>query len=342
MKRKPSRKTGKATPRPSKKTSPKKKIPLLSRQALISLGVSLFLLLAVLLYVFNPLATPVFDGNRAFQYLEQQYEFGPRFPGSPGHKACGDFLVSELGQFSDRVVENRFNYTDKRDSSIVYDGRNIVASFNLSPKLNYRVMLCAHWDTRQFADKDPDSTLHNQPVPGANDGASGVAVLLEMARILEQFPPDFGVDIILFDLEDAGDYGAAINSDSLMPFCIGANHFANTQTSYRPRYGILLDMIGDKDLKIKKEAYSNYYAPQVVERVWNAARKLNLDVFSDSLSDPIIDDHYPFLEKGIPVIDIIDFDYDYWHTTADTPDKCSPQSLQMIGDVLLEVIYPTE
>lgn len=200
-------------------------------------------------------------------------------------------------------------------------------------------MLCAHWDSRPRADKDPDSTRHTQPVPGANDGASGTAVLLEMARVLAAFPPEIGVDIVLFDLEDLGDYGADDDPDSLNPFSIGAAYFVSQRGQYTPRYGILLDMIGDKDLHIKKEGYSQAAAPLLLEQIWAAAEKVGADAFVDSHGVAITDDHVPFLRQGIPVVNLIDFDYPYWHTVADTPDKCSPASLQQVGDVLVEMLY---
>ena len=287
-------------------------------------------------------AIPEFDGEKAFQHLEQQCEFGPRVPGSAAHQRCGDYLMAQLGTYADQVREQRFEYRDKRDTSQVYSGRNIVASFNMNPAKKYRIMLSAHWDTRPFADQDPDSNNHVRPVPGANDGASGVAVLLEMARLLEKKAPDFGVDIVLFDLEDLGEPGAALESDTLNPYCLGSQHFAANLGGYRPRYGILLDMIGDADLRIPIEGYSQNNAPHIVRKIWQAARKVGASAFVDDVSEPVVDDHVPFLQQGIPVIDLIDFDYPYWHTLADTPDKCSPTSLQQVGDVLVEILYRVE
>ncbi len=285
---------------------------------------------------------PAFDGQRAFAYLQQQCDFGPRAPDSEGHRRCGDFLVAELGKFADKVWEQQFDYRDKKDTSRVYQGRNIVASFNLKPAMGFRVMLCAHWDTRPWADKDPDPANRLLPVPGANDGASGVAALLEMARILHGRRPDFGVDIVLFDLEDLGDYNAEAFPDSLNPFCIGSEHFAANRRDYRPRYGILLDMVGEKDLLIKKEAISRAQAPHLMDRVWAAARKVGAGAFVDETGVALQDDHVSFLKRGIPVIDLVDFEYPHWHTVSDTPDKCSAASLQQVGDVLVEMIYGGE
>lgn len=315
----------------------------LSRRALalLSGGILIAALLGIFAWKYF-FAKPVFDGQRAFAYLQQQCDFGPRTPGSEAHRRCGDFLAAELGKFADKVWEQQFDYRDKKDTSRVYRGRNIVASFNLKPAKGFRVMLCAHWDTRPWADKDPDPASHLLPVPGANDGASGVAALLEMARILHSRWPDFGVDIVLFDLEDLGDYNAEAFPDSLNPFCIGSEHFAASRRDYRPRYGILLDMVGDKDLVIKKEAISRAQAPQLVERVWAAARRARASAFVDETGVALQDDHVPFLKRGIPVIVLVDFDYPYWHTVSDTPDKCSAESLQQVGDVLVEMIYGGE
>ena len=200
-------------------------------------------------------------------------------------------------------------------------------------------MLCAHWDSRPTADQDPDPANHQKAVLGANDGASGVAVLLEMAHILHHNPLDFGIDIVLFDLEDMGDHGAGLESDSLTPFCIGSQYFVKNRPGYHPRFGILLDMVGDKELRFEREGYSWGRAPQVVTKVWNAAKEVGATAFVEEIREPVLDDHVPFLEKGIKVIDIIDFDYPHWHTINDTPDKCSAESLQQVGDVLIEVLY---
>jgi hypothetical protein len=287
-------------------------------------------------YVFSK---PSFDGKRSFTYLQTQCEFGPRNPGSGGHRLCGDFLVRELQKYGDKVWEQKFDYRDKMDTSTVYRGRNIIAAFNLAPQKNYRVLLCAHWDTRPVADKDLDPGKRFLPVLGANDGASGVAVLLEIARILKEYPPEFGVDVILFDLEDMGNYNSSAYPDSLNQFCIGSEYFAAHNQNYRPRYGILLDMVGEKNLTIKKEGFSWSNARDIVEKVWSAAEKAGATAFVEEIGEPLHDDHVAFLKRGIKMIDLIDFDYPYWHTTEDTPDKCSSESLQQVGDVLVEVIY---
>lgn len=302
----------------------------------------LVIILGLIAAILYPSSKPSFNGERAFEYLKMQCDFGPRSPGSEGHQQCGDFLAQELEKFADKVWEQKFEYRDKQDTARVYQGRNLVASFNVKPQKNYRVLLCAHWDTRPYADKDPDPTKRRSPVPGANDGASGVAVLLEMAQILHHSKPDFGVDIVLFDLEDLGAYNASLFPDSLNQFCIGSEYFVSHMPDYRPRYGILLDMIGDRELVIKKEGYSQANAAGVVGKVWKAAREVGAAAFVNEAGAALHDDHLAFLQKGIPVINLIDFDYPYWHTTEDTPDKCSVESVQQVGDVLVEVLYGAE
>lgn len=269
-----------------------------------------------------------FDGERAFILLKEQCNFGPRHPGSEGHAKTRKYLLDKLSELTDFVKTQDFVHPDQ---SVELQLTNIIASFQ--PDKKKRVLLCAHWDTRPFADKDPDSTLRGQPVPGANDGASGVAVLLEIARIIPLEEPNWGVDIVLFDGEDGGKEGDQLG------YCLGSTHFAGNLGGYRPEFGILLDMIGDKELTVYKEGYSYSYARRYVDLIWSKAKDLKLSCFKDSVKHMVYDDHVPLLNAGIPTVDLIDFDYPYWHTTSDTPDKCSPESLQKIGDLILEVLY---
>ncbi len=327
--------------RPKKARNPRLRPPQkppLSGPLKFALGAGGVIVLSAVAWLLLP-RVPEFDGTRAYQQLVRQCEFGPRVPGSHAHRACGDFLVSELQKYADRVQEQRFEYTDRHDSSKVYPARNIVASFNLAPEKGHRILLCAHWDSRPFADRDANPANRTRPVPGANDGASGVAVLLEMARILHAHPLRFGVDIALFDLEDLGDPGAALESDTLNPFCLGSQYFVEHLGDYRPAWGVLLDMVGDRDLTIKQEGYSRARAAFLVDRIWRAARRAKTRALIDRPGDAILDDHVPFLQKGIQVVNLIDFEYPYWHTVEDTPDKCSAESLQQIGDVLIRLLY---
>lgn len=275
---------------------------------------------------------PDFDENLAFQYLEKQVAFGPRVPNSTAHEECKKFLVNEISKYADAVNVQEFTHSYLGKT---FNLSNIIASFNL--KSGFRILLCAHWDSRPYADEEKEASKKVMPVQGANDGASGVAVLLEIARVLKNNPPPIGVDIIFFDGED---YGL---SGDLENFCIGSKHFAkNKPPNYNPQFGILLDMVGDKDLQIYKEGNSVRYAPDVVNYVWGIARELGIHEFKDEIKYDVYDDHIPLNEVGIRTINIIDFDYPYWHTTEDTPDKCSPESLDKVGTVVLNVIYRTK
>ncbi len=278
-----------------------------------------------------PLTVPEFDAARAFADLETQVAFGPRVPNSDAHAACLDFLKSTLDTLAEQVTLQSFDATIAKTGEKVRL-TNVIASFGMDKK--NRILLAAHWDTRPWADMESDPDKRNQPVPGANDGASGVAVLLEIARVLKANPAPVGVDIVLFDGEDFGSQG---RDDT---WAVGAQYFAGKKdVRYNPFLGILLDMIGDKDLQIKKEGNSLTFAPDVVDLVWNYAGRLGIEAFSHETIGPIMDDHVPLLQKGIPCIDLIDFDYPYWHTLEDTPDKCSPESLSAVGRVVLAVIY---
>ena len=273
---------------------------------------------------------PDFDEGRAFGYLEKQCQFGPRNPGSEGHRKCRQFLVEELREKADTVVQQPFLHTIPGYQQ-THTLTNIIASFGSQ---NDRILLCAHWDTRPWADLDPETKNRDKPIIGANDGASGVAVLLEIAQILNQHPPPVGVDIVLFDGEDSG-----IN-DRPDTWCQGSRYFAQTKKpDYRPRYGILLDFVGDRDLHLPVEGHSQKYAPKLVDRVWTKAEELNLPAFDRTIGIEVIDDHLELLNVGIPTIDIIDFDYPYYHTLEDTEDKCSPESLGIVGTLLLHLIY---
>jgi Zn-dependent M28 family amino/carboxypeptidase len=305
---------------------------------LIAVGALLLLLLFLVPTLSEPEVRPPFDGERAYAEVVRQVEFGPRAPGTTGHDATRAYLVETLEPLADRVLQQRFTYT--APDSTTYTGTNIVASFNLDPEVGTRIMLAAHWDTRPHADRDPDPARHDEPVLGANDGASGVAVLLEMARLFAGEPPDVGVDLVLFDLEDLGEYKTADTTAERIPFALGSAAFVRDNPTYRPTYGILLDMVGHTDLRIPKEGYSRTYAPEIVDKVWEAADEVGAEAFVDAPGGAVEDDHLPFLRKGIPVIDLIQHPFaPTWHTTADTPENVSATSLQQVGDVLVEVVY---
>jgi hypothetical protein len=277
---------------------------------------------------------PEFSGKNAYDYLVKQCDFGPRNPGSAGHRLCRDYLITTLQQFADKVSTQPFilSYGSPPKQAKC---TNIIARFQ--PEKSSRILLCAHWDTRPWADKDPDPKNRDKPILGANDGASGVAVLLEIAKIIHNNKPKMGIDIVLFDGEDAGVGGSSKD------WIQGSSFFAkNLGPKDRPLFGILIDMIGDADLDVYKEANSWRYARPVVEKIWKKAAELNISNFKPEVKYSVLDDHIPLLEAGIPCVDLIDFDYKYWHTIEDTQDKCSSKSLGNIGRLLVNIIYSYE
>lgn len=278
---------------------------------------------------------PKFSGERSFTVLTAQTAFGPRNPNSAGHAACLSYLVSTLRGLADDVTLQEFTHNGYGGEQIHLT--NVVARFR--PRDRPRVLLCAHWDTRPRAEQDESKGKRNDPILGANDGASGVAVLLEIARLLKAAPPAIGVDIVLFDGEDYGKEGDHAR------YLLGSRYFAeNKGADYVPRFGILLDMVGDKFLELPREQYSLKYAPEVVAMVWKTAAFLGVRQFHDENGEEIMDDHLPLNEAGIPTIDIIDFNYPdttnrYWHTHQDTPEHCSAESLEAVGSVIASVVY---
>lgn len=269
------------------------------------------------------------NAQRAFGYLTAQTSFGPRNPGSRGHAACREYLVRQLGMLTDTVEVQHFQPTDSR-------GERAPAMTNIigriAPQRARRYLLCAHWDTRPRADRDPDMRRRHQPILGANDGASGVAVLLEVAKVLKSVPPRVGVDIVFFDGEDFGEEGR------LEDYFFGSREFARRWRGPKHEMAVLVDMVGDRNLQLPVEGISARAAPEVVDRVWSAAERIGEPTFVRSMGVEIQDDHVPLIEAGWRAIDIIDFSYPYWHTTADTPDKCSPGSLASVARVLLATI----
>lgn len=275
---------------------------------------------------------PAFNAGRAYNDLKRQVRFGPRVPNTASHRACRDYLVRTLQPLADRV--------ERQDFSLALPGRTLQMS-NLVARWNGRgagqgVLLCAHWDTRPTADQERDPARRRRPIPGANDGASGVAVLLEAARMFRQSPPPVPVMLVLFDGED---YGPGVDR-----MFLGSRYFATHLPEDAPRRGILLDMVGDRNLRIPQEGYSVSGAPDVVAEVYGIARRLRLQQYLPARRGPaILDDHLPLQEQGLRVIDLIDFNYgpdhSWWHTLADTPDKCSARSLGAVGRVVTEWVY---
>lgn len=275
-------------------------------------------------------AVPDFDEQRAFGYLKAQCDFGPRYPGSSGHKACLDFLFQELGKRTSHVQKQPFRDVIHKTGQSV-GMTNVIASFG-EGKIEW--LLCAHWDTRPWADSDPDPAMRNQPVLGANDGASGVAVLLEIARHLQNHPPSRRIEIVLFDGEDSGTQGVDAS------WCLGSRYYARQLSpAGKAEKAVLVDMIGDRELSLPMEGNSLRYAPRLTEKIWDLAESLGLWAFQRKAGPDIIDDHLELMKVGIPAVNIIDFDYPWWHTIHDTADKCSPESLGAVGRLLLHLIY---
>jgi hypothetical protein len=273
---------------------------------------------------------PEFDSQKAFAYLRAQTDFGPRNPNSLGHQKCLEYVAAELSHYAEKVT--RQNFTHQGYGGEILRLTNIFGSFNTTA--SDRILLLAHWDTRPRADEEKDPAKQNQPILGANDGASGVAVLLEVARLLKQVSPPIGVDILFVDGED---YGKSQDLDS---YFLGSRYFMKVKSeNYRPRFAVLLDMVGYKDLQIPMEQNSVTFAPETVELIWSTAENLGVTQFVTVPGEQISDDHIPLNSGGLPTVDIIDFQYPYWHTTQDTPDKCSAESLEAIGKVLMHVIY---
>lgn len=267
-----------------------------------------------------------FDSATAWRHLIKQTEFGPRFSGSEAHKATRDWLVDRLKESCENVRTQEFTH----QWSV---GDKKITMWNVIGEVNWkdaktRVLLLAHWDTRPYADQDPDDRNRSKPIVGANDGASGVAVLLELMNALKgRLPKDLGVMVLLTDGEDLG--------PSLQEMFLGAAHFAKNMPTPKPDYGILLDMIGDKDLRVPIERNSYAYAPKLVRELYAHAAKVGLaDTFPNQFGPWIEDDHIPLNEAGLPTVDLIDFTYEPWHTIHDTPDKCSAESLGKVGKLM--------
>ncbi|WP_025762560.1 M28 family peptidase [Dyadobacter tibetensis] len=288
---------------------------------------------------------PNFDSDSAYHFVQRQVDFGPRVPNTAAHVACGNYLAEKLRSYGLEVTEQKFSPT-------TYDGtklkaRNIIGSFN--PKASKRILLAAHWDSRPYADEDSVAT--KKPVPAANDGASGVGVLLEVARVLAAQPskPEIGVDIIFFDAEDWGNSQEA--SDEYGGFCLGSQYWASNlhQPGYTAFFGVLLDMVGAKGATFQKEGYSMQLAGEVVKSVWNTAGQLGYsNYFIDHRGPAITDDHLPVNRVAkIPMIDIIHTRqnnpahtfFDEWHTTQDTMEQIDPKTLKAVGQTLIQVLY---
>jgi hypothetical protein len=278
-----------------------------------------------------------FDGKNAYNLVKTQCDFGPRVPGTPAHSKCAEWLEQSLKQNCDSVVVQQGQVT-------TFDGKtlnikNIVGSVN--PSNNDRILLLAHWDCRPWADNDPDPANHQKPVMGANDAASGVAVLLELARLMKEKKPNIGVDILLVDAEDWG------TNDVEESWALGTQYWARNPhvQGYTARFGILLDMVGTKGAKFYKEYESMQFAPAVVTEVWDVAQKSGYGAYFDNnFGGGVTDDHIVVNGMGIKCIDIIDTRqdgsfFDGWHTINDTMDWIDQNTLKAVGQVVANVVY---
>ena len=289
---------------------------------------------------------PRFDAGNAMLYIKEQCEFGPRVTGSEASRLCGDYIVERFRSFGATVEEQPGTVT-------IWDGtqlsaRNIIAHIN--PSNPDRILLCAHWDSRPWADNDPDETNHHTPILAANDGASGVAVMLEICRLLQEKPIQVGVDMICFDAEDLGTpLWAEDRMGSSDTWCLGSKFWAERarMDNYKARFGILLDMVGGYGATFSREGISRQLAEPIVNRVWQLAGQLGYrQFFPLDDSGYITDDHINVNDAGVPCIDIIPC-YDdgpssfgpTWHTLKDTPENIDPNVLEAVGQTLTQLIY---
>ncbi|HLN54170.1 MAG TPA: M28 family peptidase [Lentimicrobium sp.] len=288
---------------------------------------------------------PQFNADTAYLFIQKQLSFGPRVPNTKAHRECGDWLVATLKKYNATVTEQKARL--RAFDGTMLDARNIIGSIN--PEQRSRILLCAHWDSRPWADHDPDAANHKKPVPAANDGASGAAVLLEIARVMSIENPGVGVDIILFDAEDYGepqDFQGAYQD----AWALGSQYWSKNPhvPGYTARFGILLDMVGAEGAVFAQEGNSRYYAPNIVRKVWETADRIGFgNFFINRNSGQVIDDHLYINENlRIPTIDIIDYSderdkgfFDYWHTVGDDIDKISKETLKAVGQTVTAVVY---
>jgi hypothetical protein len=273
---------------------------------------------------------PRFDGERALAIARELCAFGPRVPGTNAHADARAYIAGRLATLCDQSLREDFaggppSYPPGTKLA------NLVGRFR--PGTEPRVLLGAHWDSRPHADEDPDSTRRREPVLGANDAASGCAILLHLAELMHATPPPVGVDLVFYDGEDGG------IPHSPDTYCLGSQEHVRRLGTPRPAYVINLDMVGGKNLLLPIEGYSMARAPEVVELVWGRAEALGHGEFVREPGSTVFDDHLPFLRAGIPAIDVIDFKYPEWHTTHDTIDRLSAQSLGAVGEVVTSVLY---
>lgn len=298
--------------------------------------------------VANPVG-PQFNADSAYAFTAAQCDFGPRTMNSVAHDRCETWIINKFKQYGCEVTTQKANL--KGYDGTTLKSTNIIASYN--PKATTRILLCAHWDSRPWADNDPDSANHRLPVMAANDGASGVAVMIEVARTLNadrKLSSEIGVDFVCFDAEDYGTPQWAIDqTGSEDTWALGAQYFASHQPDgYEARYGILLDMVGGEGAQFYREQMSQQFAPDILEKVWAAAASAGYaNYFPQSAGGAVTDDHIPLNRAGIPTVDIIPYYPDCtlssfgptWHTINDTMEHIDKNSLKAVGQTLIQVLY---
>ncbi len=290
-------------------------------------------------------SVPAFNADSTYASIVTQCDFGPRVPGSQAHTRCGDYIVAAFQKLGLTVTEQRARVSGWDGQPL--DCRNIIAAFK--PAARDRILICTHWDSRPWADHDPDKANHRKPVPAANDGASGVAVMLEIARQLRTQQPAIGVDFICFDCEDGGTPEWAESEDDETTWCLGSQYWAKNQhyKDVAPRYAVLLDMVGGQEARFCYEGHSLRYAQAVVDKVWNAAERAGYaSSFPREDGGYITDDHVPRPQAGLPPVDSMPFYGNpatgfcpTWHTVSDTPEHIDKNALKAAGQTLLQVIY---
>ena len=291
-------------------------------------------------------AVPAFNADSAYESCRIQLAFGPRVPNTQAHEKCATYLIDKMKSYTEHVTVQAGQVYAYNKTPLKF--KNIIASWK--PETNNRIMLCAHWDSRPYADHDPDKNNWRKPVDAANDGASGVGVLVEVARQLSIQNPPIGVDLILFDVEDYGPPQDQTMDESEQYWGQGAQYWAKNphKTDYFAKYGILLDMVGAKNATFLMEGVSMQYAEDIVKSVWAAGNRIGYSsYFLYDKGGYITDDHVPINQiRNIPTIDMIHLDktsntgfYPYWHTTGDTFDKLDKTTLKVVGQTLLTVIY---
>jgi glutaminyl-peptide cyclotransferase len=278
--------------------------------------------------------SPTFDGEVAMELVRRQVAFGPRVPGMEGHADQLSWMLERLDSVAPVLVADTFEHVTTQGDSLTLV--NVLARFR--PEATRRILLLAHWDTRPTSDEAADPADRATPLPGANDGASGTAVLLALAPLLAETPPPLGVDLLFVDGED---YGPGVED-----MLLGAKRYASMldQQEGRPVYGVLLDMVGDADPSFPVEGHSAQHANVVVQKVWRAAERLGYEeVFPTRVGRALTDDHVPLIEAGLPTANVIDFTYGpgnaYWHTPQDVPENLSAETLGIVGSVVTELIY---